>query len=244
MIDAASPVHVDVSTNRRYQVHYIDEGHEYWQYEELPDSTRRKRLVSVTQACYQGGLADPEAVKRYNETARRRGSDLHDILLAHTRGMPFTVPDNLYAPWQAVLEFLSSGQFKCESAEQIIFEPHVYAGRYDLVGILGRFQVAGILGRRHTRQAWEDEPSRDLIDMKVGSVPPWVGPQTMAYRRRLSKDLTYRRWALQVTDYGARLVPLNTDPETGRYLRVKDIEDERAFLAALTITQFKEKHHG
>jgi hypothetical protein len=115
---------------------------------------------------------------------------------------------------EAYLAFLASSRFLCESSELRVYDPtRGYAGTIDLIGALP--------GHKHV-----------LIDIKTGTVPKSVGPQTYAYARCL--DRFHERYALNLQANGDfALIPL------------RDIrEDEQDFLAALRLYTRKRAFYG
>ena len=213
-----------------YSVGYDDVDHRY--------DIDNDEVISVTQTCRDGCLSDEQAALHYTEESRERGQDIHDGLLYHFRySIEPDLKPSVQPYWNQAMAFLTSTEFEVESAEEIIMDPLLrYAGRYDFLGRLKRFMT-------------HEDPSvdlvRDMVDVKTGSVPMTVGAQTMGYRRRLRPNPPLvRRWALHLTPTNYRLLPLNTHPISGRYLRELDRRDEHLFLAALTIAKFRKEHYG
>lgn len=210
----------------------VEEG---WEYD--PDthvySRRGTPELSVTQACEEGGLSDERTKPFWTPEGRQRGTDIHDALAFYfSFGTEPDLDEALLPYWSPIMRFLDDGGFELESSETFIVDSVIrYAGRYDFVGRLRRFI---------TDQDPNVDTARDLIDLKLGSVPRSVGAQTIGYRRRLPAKVV-RRWALKVTPYSYLLVPLNTDGY-GRVLRHVDRQDEQLFISALIVAQFRRRH--
>lgn len=169
-----------------------------------------REFLSVTQALTVCGIAD---AMYYSAEACERGTAVHAAVQAfHQGGFDVTALPDSYQPFfDAYLAFLAESGFAVEGSEERVCDPVAgYAGTLDLRGRFGHYP-AGV----------------DVIDIKTGSVPSWVGYQTAAYARLLSGGIK-RRWALNLRADGTyRLEPLK--------LRT----DERVFLAALTVAQAK-----
>jgi hypothetical protein len=98
---------------------------------------------------------------------------------------------------------------------------HVESPVYDeVLGYAGTLDRAGVVGGQ-----------KYVIDLKTGEVPPSVGPQTAAYARCLLTPYEYTRAALQLRPDGVY-----------RFERLTDRQDERVFLAALLLWQWKTRH--
>ncbi len=171
-----------------------------------------RELISVTQALTEASLIDD---RWYTEEASARGTAVHGaIQRLHdiNDGNPsrdLAADDCPY--FDAYVTFLEASGFLVEGSEERVCDPLVgYAGTMDLRGRLPKFQT-GV----------------DVVDIKTGSVPPWVGYQTAAYARLVPGDVK-RRWALNLKGDGTyRLLPLITRT------------DEKVFLAALLVAQAK-----
>lgn len=168
-----------------------------------------RELISVTQALTEAGLIDS---RWYSEHGATRGTAVHAAVQAFnaTGEVP---TDDVCAPFfDAYLAFQMQAGFDVEAAEERIYDQlRGYAGTLDL---RGRFR--------------SQTDGSDLIDIKTGSVPAWVGYQTAAYARLLNTARPRRRWALNLRADGTyRLAPL-----------IKR-SDEQIFLAALTVAQAK-----
>lgn len=166
-----------------------------------------RELLSVTQALDAAGFINREW---FTDAALVRGTAVHAAVQAfHQTGIAPT--DDVTAPFfDAYLDFQAEAGYDVEASEERLCDPvYGYAGTLDLRGRFRKF-MAGT----------------DLIDIKTGSVPSWVGYQTAAYARLLPPPV--RRWALHLRADGTyRLEPL-----LGRF-------DAKVFLAALTVAQAK-----
>lgn len=169
-----------------------------------------RELISVTQALKVCGLINSH---NYTEEAAERGTAIHAAVqgLYHGGFDPATLPAEWVPYMDAWLAFLTEGGFTIDGCEERVCDPVMgYAGTLDLRGRFANY-TSGV----------------DLIDIKTGTVPEWVGYQTAAYAR-LVTGRPIRRWALNLRVTGTyRLEPL-----TAR-------TDERVFLAALTVAQAK-----
>jgi hypothetical protein len=183
-----------------------------------------RELIRVTTAIDEGLDVDKQF---FTQDARERGSYIHEaVKLYHAGTLDETSILPSMAPfWNGYPKFLAESGFVAIHVEQPIYdEAYGYAGRDDL---LGRLEIT-------------KAPFVDLIDIKTGSVPPTVGPQTMAYKRPLATAFPLiRRWALNLPgNHGYRLVPLNIRPD-GLIDRDADKRDESIFLAALVVANWK-----
>ena len=181
-------------------LHFDEAAHAY--------SLNGRELISVTQALHEAGFIDK---RWYTEDAASRGIAVHRAVQQfHDSG---AVPeDDVCAPFfDAYLNFQQDSGFTVEAAEERVCDPLLgYAGTLDL---RGRFNYhAGGL---------------DLLDIKTGSVPAWVGYQTAAYVRLLPGG-PKRRWALNLRADGT----YRLEPQIKR-------TDESVFLAALLVAQAK-----
>lgn len=170
-----------------------------------------RELVSVTQALSDSGFID---TRWFNEEAALRGTYVHAAVQLHHEGeLDEASLDAIVRPfYEAYLRFRAESGFTVTASEERVCDPALgYAGTLDL---RGQFPPWGA-------------PRTDVIDIKTGAVPPWVGYQTAAYARLVPGPIR-RRWALHLRADGTyRLEPL-TKPT-----------DERIFLAALTVAQAK-----
>lgn len=167
-----------------------------------------RELISVTQALSAAGFIDD---RWFTESAMHRGTAVHRAVQTFTQ--TGQVPsDDVVAPFfDAYLRFAQEAGFAVFGAEEPVCDPlRGYAGTLDLRGRFQQF-ASGI----------------DIVDIKTGSVPEWVGYQTAGYARLVDSPLR-RRWALHLRVNGTySLLPL-----TKR-------SDEQVFLAALTVAQAK-----
>jgi hypothetical protein len=163
----------------------------------------------VTQALTEAGFIDG---RWFTDDAAERGAAVHETVHQFYAGSSRTDTDPEIVPFVAAFAlFLQQCPMAVEASEERVFDPLTgYAGTLDLRGRLG-----------------EQKAGTDLIDIKTGHVPGWVGYQTAAYAR-LVETRPVRRWALNLRADGTyRLLPL-----------VKRT-DEKVFLAALTVAQAK-----
>lgn len=169
-----------------------------------------RELISVTQALAEAGFIDK---RWYTEDAAERGTAVHDAVQRfHQCGGELGPVADEHAPFlDAYLAFALEAGFTVDGSEERVCDPVLgYAGTLDLRGRFARY-ANGL----------------DVIDIKTGSVPAWVGYQTAAYARLLG-GAPRRRWALNLKGDGTyRLEPLTKRT------------DESVFLAALTVAQAK-----
>lgn len=167
-----------------------------------------RELLSVTQALREAGLIDD---RWFTDGAATRGTAVH-AAVQHFDASGDVPTDDVVAPFfDAYLAFKQDGGFDLHASEERICDPALgYAGTLDLRGRFRHF-VHGV----------------DVIDIKTGSVPSWVGYQTAGYGRCVI-DRPVRRWALQLRAAGT----FSLHPLTSR-------TDERVFLAALMVAQAK-----
>jgi hypothetical protein len=167
--------------------------------------------VSVTGVLREAGLIE---ARWYTEDAAVRGTYVHEaIAMLHENDLDVSSLDPAIAPFvEAYQRFQAESGFQQQAWEQRVCDPALRcAGTVDLVG---RFPDALGAGRV------------DLLDIKTGTVPTWVGYQTAGYAQL--GWIQARRWCLQLTaDATYKLHPL-----TGR-------RDRDVFLAALTVAQAK-----
>lgn len=175
-----------------------------------------RELISVTQALKEAGLIE---TRWFNDEAALRGSYVHAAILLHSQGdLAEESLDPVLQPYfEAYRRFLADTGFRIEACEERLCDEALgYAGTLD---IRGQFARPALRGRY-----------LDIIDVKTGHVPSWVGYQTAAYARLLPRDLppVRWRWALNLQADGTyRLEPLEKRT------------DEQVFLAALTVAQAK-----
>ena len=182
-------------------LHFDEAAHRY--------TLGERELVSVTQALTEAGFIDP---RWYTEEAALRGTYVHAAVALHAAGdLALESLDSTVAPYfDAYLAFRQESGFAIAGCEERVFDPVMgYAGTLDLRGVFG-----GRIGV-------------DVIDIKTGSIPSWVGYQTAAYARLLPTP-PRRRWALNLRANG-----------TYRLEQLTKRTDESIFLAALLVAQAK-----
>lgn len=170
-------------------------------------------VPSVTQVL--GALDDwPGIPAAILEAARYRGQRVHEACALELLGVldEATVDDEV-APYLAQFRrFLAESRFQAILSEHQVWSSKLgYAGTLDLFGDLPRAKSA-------------------LIDIKSGTRPKAVGPQTAAYARALreSAGMTAKsRWCLLLT------------PTKSTLHELADPNDDRVFLAALTINHWR-----
>jgi hypothetical protein len=181
-----------------------------------------RELLSVTTVLVEAGMSDP---RHWTDEARDRGTAVHEAVSLHTEGLlDVSLVYPAYRPYvDGYLRFLSESRVVVEESERRICDPSLgYAGTLDLL------------------VAWKSDDGqkvtrRGLLDIKTGSVPPAVGPQTAAYlrcaRAWFPAGTPIHRFALHLPGDGTyRLIPL-TNPQ-----------DEHDFLAALRVAHFRRTH--
>lgn len=170
-----------------------------------------QELPSVTTVLKAAGLVDD---RFYTEEARTRGSYVHLACQLLDEGdLDRATLDPIVAPYVAAYEqFLAVARPQWTHIEHRVCDAvYGYAGTLDRAGTLNGELM--------------------LVDIKSGSVPPFVGPQTAAYRRCLSEPYRYRRAALHLRDDGSfSLEPL------------ADRQDESVFMAALAVAKWKQRY--
>lgn len=167
-------------------------------------------LISVTQVLTVCGFVDSMF---FTEDAAARGTAIHAAVQAfHVGGFDVSALPVEYAPYfDAYLAFAAESGFYVHACEERVCDPLLgYAGTLDLRGRFQQF-ATGV----------------DVIDIKTGSVPAWVGYQTAGYARLVDGPLR-RRWALHLKANG-----------TYSLLPLKKRTDEQVFLAALTVAHAK-----
>lgn len=174
---------------------------------------RGREQISVTTALRLAGLTDTSWCQ---PEAAARGTRVHAAIELFHQGKRFTHDAECGPYMQAYEAFLSTGDFAVDANEERLCDPALMcAGTLDLRGrFLG--DSGGFL---------------DVIDVKSGEVPPWVGYQTAGYVRLLPPMVSRRcrRWCLQLQPTGTfRLIPL---------LQRSDFD---VFLAALVIARAKQ----
>lgn len=165
-----------------------------------------RELPSVTTVLREAGLIDTTF---YTEDARDRGTTVHLAIQALDEGHGTHVDPEI-APYVAAYQRF------CELTRPVWSHiEHRIAD--EALGYAGTLDRAGALAGAKT-----------VVDVKTGTVPPWVGLQTAAYRRCLPEPHTWRRAALQLKADGSFSLHDLTDRR-----------DEAVFLAALTLVQWK-----
>lgn len=175
-----------------------------------------REFISVTQAMAEAGLID---TRWFTEDAAARGTYVHAAIQLHHEGdLAEDSLDPLLRPYfDAYLTFLTETGFQVDACEERLCD--------ETLGYAGTLDLRGRLPRKALRF-----PGIDIIDVKTGTVPAHVGPQTAAYARMLPRALgaTRWRWALHLReDATYSLIPLEKRT------------DEGVFLAALTVANFK-----
>jgi hypothetical protein len=173
-----------------------------------------RQLLSVTGVLRSVGLIDGAF---FSDADRARGVAVHRAI--HAYHMSGALPlDPVVEPFfRAYLDFMTAHPLRVHACEELLASAVLQcAGTLDLRGVfeepLARVPGAVI----------------DLVDVKTGAVPEWVGYQTAGYARLLSERarLSVRRWCLHLTDGGR----FTLHPLAKR-------NDERVFVAAVTVAQ-------
>lgn len=175
-----------------------------------------KPLLNVTGVLAAAGLVD---ARWYTEESRMRGTYVHQAIELHHAGDLSTLDPALQPYFAAYLDWRRASGFDVHHCEVRVCDPALgFAGTADLIGVLPD---------RHLRPV--------LVDVKTGTLPPTVGPQTAAYALALRlADPMYvamRRFALHLRGDG-----------TYRFEPLTNARDESTFLAALTIATFQRDH--
>ena len=172
-----------------------------------------RELPSVTTVLKEAGLID---VTWFSEGAAERGRAVHAAIHLDTRGDfdPVFLEAGYLGYLEAYRRFMREGGFRVDASEEPLHDLVLgFAGTLDL---RGGFDDADAVGYT------------DIIDIKTGSLPNWVGYQTAAYAQLFSVGRRYRRWALRLMSDGKyQLRPLT---------KTTDIH---VFLAALTVVKAK-----
>lgn len=167
-------------------------------------------LISVTQALTEAGLVE---TSWFTPEAARRGTALHAAVQLYLETEAVPTDDSLKPFFDAYLNFHLDAGFVASASEERVCDPLLgYAGTLDLCGCFAHLD--------------HSSHGSDLIDIKTGHVPEWVGYQTAAYARLLPE--VRRRWVLNLRADG-----------TYRLQALTNRTDERVFIAALTVAQAK-----
>jgi len=177
-----------------------------------------REQVPVTDALRLAGLVD---TFWYKADDAARGSRVAAAIQLHHQGrLREAHLDAEIDPYvRAYLLFLADSCFRVDANEERLCDPRLHcAGTVDL---RGHFVDARCPPNLH--KEWVD-----IIDVKTGTAPPWVGYQTAGYARLLPSPLwrLTRRWVLELRDNGRYTLNALTKRS-----------DEQVFLAAVTIAQ-------
>ena len=172
-----------------------------------------RELLAVTHVLQTAGVVD---ATWFTAASRERGALIHRWVEALDRGEEIAALEASVAPYlEAYRRFIHDVRPLWHGVEQPVADLALgYAGTLDRWGTL------------------QGEPV--VVDLKTGTVPPWAPLQLVAYARLdLGEPRVARRRRIVV-----QLLP------TGRYsLReyplVNFCRDERVFLAALAVAQWK-----
>ena len=163
-------------------------------------------LPSVTQILKAEGFIDDAW---FTEYARTRGEMVHLATKMYDDGtLDESALDPVIVPYlEGYKRFLKESGFEVHFAEETVYSPSCqFAGTLDRRGLLN--------GRK------------TLIDIKTGTVLPWVALQTTAYDSCLLDR--HDRFGLQLTDDGKhKLIPF------------KDRYDVEVFLSAFACFNWK-----
>jgi hypothetical protein len=199
----------------------------------LDDKTHRaflgdRELIRATTALAEVGIIDTtwftdERISMALERGTIIHEGIHDWHMGYVGNASLSRSD-VEPYWDGFVKFLGDTGFVSQHAEEPIWDEAAgYAGRYDLLGVLPRMPPG----------------FDDLIDVKTGSVPGYVGFQTMAYRRRI-QSVKCRRWALELSGTGTyRLIPLNLTADHQRIDWPRERQHEAIFLAAVAVARYK-----
>jgi hypothetical protein len=179
-----------------------------------------KVQVSVTAALDGAGLID----RRYfTDEARTRGALVAAAIALWHEHERMHAPAIVEPYLRAYRSFLAESAIRIDACEERVCDPLLgCAGTLDLRGVLP--PPPAIAAVAHVLDAI------DVIDVKTGSVPTFVGWQVAGYVRLLPPGAARRcrRWCLHLRDDATyRLLPLTRRT------------DEQVFLAAVTIAQAK-----
>ena len=172
-----------------------------------------RELVSVTQILREAGVLD---TTWYTDPARDRGTAVHRAAEALDRdGVPDDGPSNIAPYVSAYRQFLQDARPVWHGIEAPVMDRCLgYAGTIDRWGTV------------------QGDPV--VVELKTGTIPSWAPLQLVAYARLALGDPGGRRQRRLVVQllptgrYGVREYPL-----------VNFGRDERVFLAALAVAQWK-----
>jgi hypothetical protein len=172
-----------------------------------------RELLAVTQILHMAGVVD---AMWFTAASRTRGAQIHRWAEALDRGEEIAPLEAAITPYlEGYQRFIHDARPVWHGVEQPVADLALgYAGTLDRWGTL------------------QGDPV--VVDLKTGAVPPWAPLQLVAYARlELGEPRVARRRRIVV-----QLLP------TGRYsLREYPLvnfgRDERVFLAALAVAQWK-----
>jgi hypothetical protein len=170
-----------------------------------------RELPSVTTILKEQGLINADW---FTEEARLRGDYVHlACRMVDDDELDDATLDPKILPYvDAYRKFLAVTQPDWTYVEHRVFD--------EVLGYAGTLDRAGMV-----------QGTKYLIDIKSGTVPSSVGPQTAAYRRCLPEPHTWKRAALQLKADGSFALHNLTDRS-----------DERIFLAALELTIWRKAY--
>jgi hypothetical protein len=172
-----------------------------------------RELLAVTHILKTAGVVD---ATWFTTASRTRGALIHRWAEALDRGEEIALLEASIAPYlEAYCQFVHDARPVWHGIEQPVADLALgYAGTLDRWGTL------------------QSEPV--VVDLKTGTVPPWAPLQLVAYARlELGEPRVARRRRIVVQ-------LLNSGRYTVReYPLVNFGRDERVFLAALAVAQWK-----
>lgn len=178
-----------------------------------------KPIPSVTQVIRDAGLMGDTSW--YTEGGRTRGSYVAQMIALYEEGTldVAALDPELQAYLAQYIRFKGEAPFVVGLCERQVYDPiYRYAGTLDLMGSYARGQSV-----------------QTIIDVKLGQACDWHSVQLMAYRRcvRMSPAMS-----------GATLECANLylSPESYKLVPRKDTNDEKIFLAALAVVNWKRSH--
>jgi hypothetical protein len=149
----------------------------------------------------------------YTDEAAQRGTAVHHAIAAHWNQDRSATWDGEVEPYfQAYLRFVRETGVLFEQVERQVCDL--------TLGYAGTFDALGMLHEQ-----------RVLCDFKTGTTPAWAGIQLAGYRRLLLNPHSLHRYSVELRDDG-----------TYRLTEWTERSDERVFLAALAIAQWKRLH--